>query len=59
MPEVRPEVGKTMKFAGQRDENRPNTRPERTFLARDDSNFACAQSARVIFNEMLICSARP
>ena len=48
-----------MKFPGMRGLNRTNTRPERAFLAREASNFGWGQSARGIFNNLLICSARP
>jgi len=52
-------MGEMMKFAEMQSESRPVTRHERAFLARFDESSKWVQSARVIFNEMLICSARP
>ncbi len=59
MPKVRPEMGEMMKFAGIWDASRPKTAHERAFLARFGVRCELLQLVRVIFNQMLICSARP
>jgi hypothetical protein len=52
-------MGEKMKFAGMRGESRPETVPVRVILARDGLDFEWQQSGRVIFNNLLNCSARP
>jgi IS5 family transposase len=59
VPKVRPEMGEMMKFARSQGESQPHTRPERAIRARGCLNFEWLQPSRVIFNHLLICSARP
>jgi len=52
-------MGEMMKFAARTGEGRLKTVAEQAFLAHFDESFKWVQSARVIFNQMLICSAYP
>jgi hypothetical protein len=52
-------MGEVMKFAGMRAESQTEIRSERAFLARFGVSSELPQPVRVIFNKMLICSARP
>jgi len=47
------------KFAEKRGEIRSKTAAEKTFLARRGVNVEWMRSVSLIFNQMLICSARP
>jgi hypothetical protein len=50
-------MDKMMDFAGQRGKKHPNIGNKRAFPALDSSDFKWVQSARVIRNKLLICSA--
>jgi hypothetical protein len=47
------------KFAEKQGESRSKAAAETTFLARRGENLEWMQSDSLIFNQMLICSARP
>jgi hypothetical protein len=59
MPEVRPEVAANAEMGRKDRRNGTGEAIRRRFLARLGLNFEGSQSARAIFNEMLICSACP
>jgi len=52
-------MGEMVKFAEMWDASRPKTAPEQAFLAQFGVSCELPQSVRVIFNQMLICSACP
>jgi hypothetical protein len=47
------------RFAEKRGESQPKMAAEKTFLAHQGVNVNWMRSVSLIFNQMLICSARP
>jgi hypothetical protein len=52
-------MGEMMQFAGMWDASRLKAAPDEAFPARFGVSDELPQSVHVIFNQMLICSARP